>query len=129
MSKLERHHLMFTRSSFNSSVEGKRLRENESLIPDIDAEAHNLLHRNCHPVPLMGFHALRRVNKLYIPDYDDPLKSIDNVCEAFEEAVKTPQSHGIERELSRLAVWSLEEQKQYVKYGLPSDQLYFDLGA
>ena len=67
MSKLECHHLMFTRSSFNSSVEGKRLRENKSLIPDIDAEAHNLLHRNCHPVPLMGFHALRRVNKLYIP--------------------------------------------------------------
>lgn len=109
----DRHHLLSPRQEWRLRPEAKALREDRSLIVRLDRSEHNEIHRHCPPVPLLGFYALQRVNKLYEPG-DTPLESIENLMQSIEASAKHPRVHEIEKQLAGLAVWSLDLQRPFI---------------
>lgn len=114
---IDHHHVMFDKKSWESRTESKHLRYNHSLIIPIDRQVHNELHRDIPIVPLLGYHALKQVNKLYEPE-GDPLKDIDKLMLSIEESSHHPRSHAIETHLAELAIWAIDLQRPYIKSGL-----------
>lgn len=113
----DKHHILYERRPWTHRREAEQLREMPSLIPSIDREAHNELHRHCPPVPLLGYHALLRTLSTYEPS-DDPLGSIGRLQLAMESAAEHPKAHPIERQLAYLAIHAVDLQVPYIKEGL-----------
>lgn len=111
---IDRHHLIHERVPWTSRPEARLLRETPSLVPRIDRELHNEIHRNCPPIPLLGYHALVRTLKAFEPT-TDTLDTMGRLQAAIELSGKHPKSHRIERELGDLAVQAIDLQKPYLK--------------
>lgn len=109
----DNHHLIFDRVSWTSRPEAKAIRENKSLIVRLDRAEHNELHKHCVAVPLLGYHALMRTNRLFEPQAT-PLASIENLMGSIEKAVDHPKAHPIERQLGELAVWALDLERPFI---------------
>lgn len=111
------HHIFNTKGQWTSSAEAASLRNQPSLIPKIDREVHNELHANCPAVPLLGYHALMRVNKEFYPQRNT-LDSIDDLLLAINSAAKHEKAHHIERSLAQLAAHAIELQIPFIREGL-----------
>lgn len=111
------HHILHSKRSWSMYAESLQMRENHTLIPKIDRDTHEALHRACPPVPLLGYHALQRTIRLWTPD-EDTLKSVDNLMFAIEEASWHPKSHPIESALAELAIQAIDLQKPFIREGL-----------
>lgn len=115
------HHLIFTRRAWESSNEGKHLRNTPELIPRLDRDTHNELHATCPAVPLLGYHVLVRTVNRFIPEPGDTMKSIDRLLLAIEESTAHPKTHRIEHDLAQLAIEAIQIQRplisQEVRYG------------
>lgn len=113
----DRDHLLSTARQWNGEPLGRRLRQNPSLIFDVDREIHELKHRECPPVPLLGHHALLGTLNRYNATYD-PTKDIDGLCLAIDRATKGDRFHQIERDLAGLAIEAIQVQKPYIYEGI-----------
>lgn len=115
------HHLFHTKRDWQSRPEARRIRETPELIVRMDRERHNELHSKCPAVPLLGYHALVRVNSDFEPVPGDTLATIDNVLLAMDKASKHPKAHYIERASTALSIWALELQLPHVREALKDD--------
>lgn len=111
------HHILHTAREWRLRPEGIALREHPSLIPRISRDSHEALHRACPPVPLLGYHALRRIVSLWTPDIDT-MKSMDNLLFAIEEASWDPRSHPLESKLAELVMQGVDVQRPFIREGL-----------
>jgi len=121
------HHILHNRLEWSLRPESKRLRETPSLIPRLDRETHDEIHRTCPPVPLLGYYALMRVNKLFEPSRNT-LESIDSLLDAIDEANHHPKAHPLERQLGDAAMWAIELQIPAIADALDTRTI-IDLGA
>lgn len=108
------HHVLWPRQEYTLRPEAKKLRESQGLVPKIDRSLHDEIHRNCPPVPLLGFHALQRTLREFQP-HPDTLISMDNLMFAIEISGKHPKAHDIERELAALAVQAIDLQREFLR--------------
>lgn len=112
---IDRHHVLFEHSTYRSNQWGNRLRGIPSLIPKLDRDAHEALHRDCPSVPMLGHQALARTVQCFEPT-GNTFTDIDRLQGALERA--TRGSHDIERGLAELAVMAIDLQKPYIKEGI-----------
>lgn len=111
------HHILFNRQEWTLRPDAESLREQTLLKPKMDREIHNELHRNCPPVPLLGYYALFRVHRDFEVG-DDTFETIDNLLGAIELANKSPKSHSIERSLGELTIQAIDLQRPYIREGI-----------
>lgn len=109
-----KHHILHHRAEWTVRPEAELLRERPELVPRIDVDVHNELHRIAPPVPLLGCYALRRVNALYEPSFDT-IESMDNLMLAIEQAGKHHKAHRVERKMAECAVEALDIQRAILR--------------
>lgn len=113
---MSKHHILHERASWSARPEFKQLRGTPSLIPRIDRDVHDALHAHCPAVPILGSHAMRRVNMLFEPT-GDTFEDIDGLSRAFDKATKHPRAHQLERDLAGLAIETMRLQIPYIREG------------
>lgn len=114
-SRGERHHVMFPRRMHTVMPETKHVRE--LIIPRLETEAHIALHGLLAAVPVPDYHMARRVAREFRQS-EDPLKSIDRLIFAYDQARHHPKARTIEREVGSIIIASLEMQKPLIKDGI-----------
>lgn len=107
------HHILHYRREWTLRPPAQKIRENHNLIPRIDRQAHVEIHRECPPVPLLGYHALQRTVKLWEPA-GGTIKSLDSLCSAIDASASNSLSHPLERELAYLTIEALELQRPFL---------------
>lgn len=115
---LDAHHILHNKQEWSLRPEANQLRTNRLLIPLIDREVHNELHRACPAVPLLGFHALRRIARDFEQDFDT-IGTVDNLLLSMEKANTDPRNHAIERSLGELAIEAIDLQRPFLIEGMP----------
>lgn len=113
----DRHHIVHNRLEWSSRPESSAIRETISLIPRMDRAAHDELHRNCPPIPLLGFHALQRTLSDFHPTHDT-FESMDALMKSMEYASHHPKAHPIEKQMALLAIQAVDLQRPYVRAGI-----------
>ena len=108
---IDRHHPVHTKAHWTSSKEAEALRE-KYLYP-VDRKVHELLHRECAPVPLLGFHAVRQVLGS-VHTRGDPQRDLDQLSRAIERAGRHPRAHPLEAKLGELAIEAIQAQIPYL---------------
>lgn len=108
----DRHHVIHTRNDWNIYPEGRHIRE--SILVTMEKTDHVDLHHECSPVPSLSYHVLKRTAGLYVPDQTSPLRSMEALMGAIEEAAKHPRAHEIERQRANLAVWAIDLQRPFI---------------
>lgn len=108
---IDRHHVLFTRSHWTSTKEAKALRE--SFLFPLDREVHEELHRNCPPVPLLGYYALTSVLRNIEP-VNKPKHDLEELMSAIELSTKHYKTHPIERQMGELAVEAVHLQLPFI---------------
>lgn len=114
MERRDRHHLLNPRLEWTLRPNARKLREAPGLVPVIDRELHEEIHRSCPPIPLLGHHALQTVAREFQP-HPDTLVSIDNLLFAIEAAGRHPKAHPVELELSSIAIQAIGLQREYLR--------------
>lgn len=114
---IDRHHLLYERAQWNSSKYGKELRGTPSLIPHIDRELHDEIHRNCPPVPMLGNYALARTLTGFEPT-TNTIQTIGRLQSALERATRPSRAHPLERDLAGLAIEALDLQIPFIREAL-----------
>jgi len=109
-----RHHILHARQEWTLRPEGEYLREQPTLIPLLEQDIHNVLHRKNPAVPLLGFYALRQVANDFRPGADT-LESLDNLRFSIYLAGEHPRAHPIERDLAALAIETLTLQHEILR--------------
>lgn len=113
----DRHHLLNPRMEWSLRPQAAKLRGTPSLIPRIDREIHEEIHRECPPVPLLGVYALRGTLERFVPTHDT-LKDMDNLMSAIESSSRHRMVHPIERDLAGLAIEAIDMQRPYIMDGI-----------
>ena len=128
MIKRDRHHILHNRVEWHSRPESAQLRETPSLMPMIDRQVHNDLHRYCPPVPTLGIYALQRVVRDFRPS-TDVFQSIENLMTSIERSADHPRMHELEREMAYIAIDAIDLQRPFIKEGLilPKDQRHLTI--
>lgn len=111
---IDRHHILHSRKAWTCREEAHALRERPELMPRIDRDVHEELHRVAPEVPLLGYHALAAVNRLYVPG-DDTMGSVDNLMSAIEQAANHRRSHRVERAVAAAAIEALDIQRAILR--------------
>ena len=112
--KRDRHHILHHRVEWSSRPQSMMLRESPALIPVIDRDVHNEIHRIAPAVPLLGYHALCRVASSFNPQ-SGTMESLDNLMLAIEEFTRHPKAHSVERGVGRLAIEALDIQRAILR--------------
>lgn len=115
------HHVLNYRREWTLRPQAETIRENPWLIAPIDREVHDELHRECPPVPLLGYHALLRVANDFRPRPGDHLGSMDELIMSIDRAIQHPKTKPIEAELGMLTMRAVELQKPFIRQGLVWD--------
>lgn len=113
MERIDRDHIFWTEPHWRSTKEAAALRSTPSLIIPLYRDVHEEKHKNTPPVPLLGFHTLRRTLQIYEPG-STPIQSLDNVMLAIEQAANNPNAHIIEKHMAELAIWALDLQHPFI---------------
>lgn len=114
----DRHHLLHDSKSWRARVSSRMLRSIPSLIPEIDRDVHEYLHRTTPPVPVPSFYTLDETAKLFIPT-GDFFQDVDGLCRSIDFVTNYPKSFRIERELGGLTIEVLQMQKNILReYGV-----------
>lgn len=114
---MDAHHLLFERVAWDARPEGRRLRATPSLIPSIPRDIHEDLHRECPIVPVLGSQALMKAGSVFKSSHDT-MTDMDRLMKAFEAAGNHHRAHDVERHLAELAVWAVDLQRPFVRFGL-----------
>lgn len=114
---IDRHHILFERSTWSSNSEAQRLRSTRSLIPRIDREVHDEIHNHLETVPLLGRKAMFRVVNLFEPT-GNTITDIDQLARAIDRATKPGSSPQNERDLGGLAIEALFLQRRILSSNL-----------
>lgn len=110
----DKHHILHNKVEWSARPQSKKLRESPPLVPLIDRDVHNELHRIAPAVPLLGYYALNRVAALYEPQ-PTTIGSIDNLLASILEASKHRKAHQVERGIADLAIQAIEIQRAILR--------------
>lgn len=110
----DNHHMLFSRSDWNSRPEATRLRTFHSLIANIPRGLHEEIHAECPPVPLLGYYALMNTYRAFEPE-DTPLAALDSLIFAIDHSSDHPRAHELERQLAHVAAQTLALQRPFIK--------------
>lgn len=113
MERRDHHHLLNPAREWSLRPDARKLRESQGLIPLIDRELHDEIHRHCPPVPLLGFYALQLTLREFQP-HPNTLISIDNLMFAIEASGRHPKAHPIESSLSMLVIQAIDLQRAFL---------------
>jgi hypothetical protein len=83
----------------------------------IDIDSHDDLHKAVPGVPVLDIYTAQRVRRLYEPHFN-PLVGMENYMRAVEQAMQSPKSHTIERQVASLAIHAIDLQRPFIKGGL-----------
>lgn len=111
---IDRHHILHSRKAWSSRGEAFELRERPELVPRMDRDAHEELHRIAPEVPLLGYHALAAVHRTYEPG-DGTMNSLDNLMGAIEKSARHRRSHRVERLVAEAALEALDIQRAILR--------------
>jgi len=111
---VDRHHIMFPAQEWSLRPEAKKIRSTPALIPKIDREDHNEIHRHVPFVPMLGYYALRRVASDFYPQRTT-LATIDELLFSMESAKGHPKSHPIETAQIELSMQALEAERDLLR--------------
>lgn len=109
-----KHHILNTRIDWSARPESLALRESPPLIPLIDQDVHDEIHRIAPAVPALGIYALKMINRLYVPE-PSTIRSIDNLLTAIDTAGNHPRAHRIERIMADCAIEAIEIQRAILR--------------
>jgi hypothetical protein len=115
---VNKHHLLFDRAAWRSSDVRVDLRENRWLIPPIDVETHQELHKAVAVVPALDFYTAARVRRDFEAEPGQFMQNMDLLQLAIEDALKHPRSSGLQRDLGALTIQAIELQKPFIEEGL-----------
>lgn len=113
----ERHHILFGKNSWNSTVPTKMLREHTTLIPKLDPAAHNALHANpelVDGVPLLGQAMARRVLQRFEGSPGNARGSLGELMHIVETESHNARTPRVQRLLAESTLAALEVQRQYL---------------
>lgn len=110
----DKHHILNPRQEWTLRPQAEWLREQPTLVPRIDRDIHDVLHRVTPPVPLLGYHALRIVANDFVPGRTT-MESIDRLATSIEYAAEHPRAHPLEVDLAELAVNALMLQRNVLR--------------
>lgn len=108
---MNRHHLLFTRHSWNSSPQTQKLRQQPSLIVGLEHTVHEEIHRRIPTIPLLDPISASKVN--YAPHGKNPVVNIEELMKAVGEA--TVGQSEIALRLGKLVIYTLEIQRDFIK--------------
>ena len=123
---MDKHHVIHERRLHSARPELKKIRNTPSLIPLIDRDTHEALHRNCPAIPVLSYQAIVRTLGAFDPT-EDTIQTIGRLQGAVEYAVDHPKAHPIERDLGQLVIQSLELQKPFLRPSYEGNVI--DLGS
>jgi hypothetical protein len=87
------------------------------LVARIGAGIHKDLHSNAPGVPVLDVFTQQRVANLYVPT-TNILDNMELYMLAIEEAMTSPKSHSIERQVASLVIHAVDLQRPYIREGL-----------
>jgi len=114
----DRHHILFEKALWTTRKETMKLRQETMLIPPLDRDVHEALHRDCPIVPAMGYHAIVRTVGTFRAVPGDYLGTMDNLFQSIEQACNHPAVKSIEYDLGGLVIGAIEMQKPFIRDGL-----------
>ena len=117
MDRPDKHHILFSRQTWETYEQGRSLRATRSLIPLIDREAHIELHKAVPILPVLGYYALCAVRKGFHTTHDT-YKDIDQLQALIQATNEHPKAHPIEKGLAELANHAIDLQKPFLREGL-----------
>jgi len=115
---IEKHHVLYPKRIWRANKETQDIRSNTWLLPALDSDVHNDLHREVAAVPTPPFNMARFILKEFVPIKDDYVATVHSLMGTIEEAIHHPRVRTIEYQLGDLIIHSLEAQLPYIKEGL-----------
>lgn len=109
-----KHHILHFSTDWTARPQAEYLREQPTLIPRLNQDIHDVVHRVAPGVPLLGPHALMQVAADFVPGRDT-LESIDNLLFSIYAAAEHPRAHRIERDLGHLAIEAIILQRDVIR--------------
>lgn len=106
----DRHHVLHLRREWSLRPETAELRETPQLIPLIDREVHEELHRVSPPVPLLSYYVMKNTVARFEPQATT-LATIDDLMISIEQAAQHERTHRLERQLAAIAIETLDLQR------------------
>lgn len=110
----DRHHAIHTRREWSARPSGLYLRNQPTLIKQIDRSVHVELHGNTPSVPVPDYNSLDRIARSFEPGKSTN-QSIDNLCFSIQDAIKHPKTYSADRQVMRASIEALQSQKPYLK--------------
>lgn len=110
----DKHHILHNRIEWSARPDSLALRESPPLIPLIDRDVHDEVHRIAPAVPPLGIYALKMINRLYVPE-PSTIRSIDNLLMAIDTAANHHRAHRIERIMADCAIEAIEIQRAILR--------------
>ena len=118
MTKPNGHHVLFPKALHNVQEPTKQLRRNQWLIPPVEYEPHERLHRAVGIVAVMDYITANKVLKLYEPYPGDYIRSIEMLMFTMEAVAKSPRVPAIETGIVELAIAGIDAQLPFIREGL-----------
>lgn len=112
------HHVLFYRNEWEARPDAKAVRRNPFLIPPLERDAHDELHRNVQYVPPLGRHLMALIKRDFLPIKDDYTGSIESLMFEIEDKTKDRRVSELEAGVALLAVHALELQLPFIREGL-----------
>jgi len=112
--KSDKHHILHNRLEWSARPQALALRERPELVPTIDRDVHNELHRIAPAVPLLGYYALNRIQAVYEPQ-EGTIASIDSLIKAIDIAGNHRRAHHVERGMADLAIQAIQIQRAILR--------------
>ena len=116
------HHVLFNAKEWSLRPESKELRDTGQLIPLMERDVHNALHKQCSPVPLLGYDALKLVLRDYVPIDGSVMGSVGALLKSINEAGKKPRISRMQTKLALLVIETIEEQQPFIREGMPASE-------
>lgn len=113
----DNHHIIFNRLEWSLRQDARSIREDPSLIVNMERSLHEEIHATCPAVPLLGHAALQVVRRNWEPDANH-LRSMDNLLFAIDSVSIHPRAHYIERAQALLVSQAIELQRPYIMIGV-----------
>jgi hypothetical protein len=112
------HHIIHYRKLHEATPVHKIFRYKQmGLVALMGADPHRELHSNTPGVPPLDIFAQQRVASIYKPT-TDVLLNMELYMRAIEQAMASPKSHSIERQVASLAIHAVDLQRPFVREGL-----------
>lgn len=112
----DRHHVLFDRLSWTTRPQARMLRSYPMLIPALDRDVHEALHKECPPVPVLGYYALSQAQREFSCK-GNTIDSMDALMQTIDRISQNPRNHEIDRQLCQLAIHAIDLQKVFVHEG------------